>query len=289
MKIAYIGGDIRMPESAYYARNKGHKISLLGFDKYEYCPRCFDIENDLSKALKNADAVILGIPASFDGKTIYAPYSSKEIKISELLSKISEKTIIFGGKTDCLNIYNNFKIIDYLSLEEFTLKNAKITAEGAIYTAMSEIPHTINGSECLVMGYGRIGKFLADLLFDMGAKVTCSARKTTDIALAKCNGLGVVNTYDLKNSVAKYDLIFNTIPKKILSEDILSNVRENSLIVDLASKPGGVDFESAKKLGLKVVWATSLPGKLFPQSSGKIITDTVFDILPDYIEEVKKC
>ena len=177
MKIAYVGGDIRMPESAYYARTKGYKISLFGFDKYEYCPRCFDIENDLFKTLKNADAIILGIPTSFDGKTIYAPYSSQEIRISELLLKAPEKAIIFGGKTEFLNTYDNFKIIDYLSLEEFTLKNAKITAEGAIYTAMSEIPHTINGSECLVMGYGRIGKFLAELLHAMGAKVTCSARK----------------------------------------------------------------------------------------------------------------
>ena len=289
MKIAYIGGDIRMPESAYYARKKGHKISLLGFDKYEYCPRCFDIENNLFKALENADAIILGIPVSFDGKTIYAPYSSVEIKLSEFISKVPENAIIFGGKTDCLNTFSSLKVVDYLTLEEFTLKNAKITAEGAIFTAMSEIPHTISGSECLVMGYGRIGKFLATLLYNMGAKVTCSARKTTDIALIKCNDYGAVNTYDLKNSIAKYDLIFNTIPEKILTEDVLSNVRENSLIVDLASKPGGVDFESAKNLGLKVVWATSLPGKLFPQSSGKIITDTVFDILSDNKREVKKC
>ncbi len=281
MKIAFFGGDIRIPEAAYHAKQKGVSVSLCGFNKYEYCPRCFNIENNLKKALENADAVVLGVPASHDSNHIFAPYSKNEFTLKELFS-LSPK-IIFGGKLSGSFISDakeaGIKTVDYLTIEEFTLKNALITAEGAIYTAISEIPHTINGCNCLVMGYGRIGKFLSELLKKMGANVSCSARKDSDFALMECNGITPLHTYDLKKSIGKYDLIFNTIPVCVLSKDILLDIRENTLIVDLASKPGGVDYESAKELGLKVVWATALPGKLYPETSGKIITDTVLNIL----------
>ena len=42
---------------------------------------------------------------------------------------------------------------------------------------------------------------------------------------------------------------------------------------------GGVDFEAAKEAGVKVIWALSLPGKTAPITAGKIIKDTILNIL----------
>ena len=49
--------------------------------------------------------------------------------------------------------------------------------------------------------------------------------------------------------------------------------------MDLASKPGGVDMEAASRLGVRVIWALSLPGKVAPVTAGKIIRDTIYHIL----------
>ena len=40
------------------------------------------------------------------------------------------------------------------------------------------------------------------------------------------------------------------------------------------SKPGGVDLGAAGKLGLTVIWALSLPGKVAPVTAGAAIRDT---------------
>ncbi len=293
-KIAFIGGDLRMPEGAGYARERCETLSLYGFDNYEYCYECFGIteEKSLESALFGSDAVVLGLPASFEGKNIYAPYSSAEISIDSIISSMPPKAHLFGGRL-CPRIISAAKekgIIchDYFNREELTLKNALITAEGALQTAMSETSHTIHSSRCLILGYGRIGKFLAKMLRDLGADVTCSARKENDLALIECNGHRSIRTSEIARDISSYHIIFNTIPVQLLGENILKFIPQNTLIIDLASKPGGVNFECARKLGLKVIWATSLPGKVAPATSGKIITDTVFNIINEQREEVKE-
>lgn len=136
------------------------------------------------------------------------------------------------------------------------------TAEGAIEIAMSETPITLHLSRCLVLGYGRIGKILSKMLAGIGAKVTVEARKFADLALIEGHGYEAIHMNDLKENIGGFDVIFNTIPSMVLDEDTLKKIRKDTLVIDLASKPGGVDFEAAKQLGIRVIWALSLPGKV---------------------------
>jgi dipicolinate synthase subunit A len=78
-----------------------------------------------------------------------------------------------------------------------------------------------------------------------------------------------------------YDIIFNTIPNMILTEERLRTIKKDALIIDLASKPGGVDFEAAHRLGIKTVHALSLPGKVAPVTSGCVIAQTICNILSE--------
>ena len=52
-------------------------------------------------------------------------------------------------------------------------------------------------------------------------------------------------------------------------------------MIDLASKPGGIDFDAARELGVNTIWALSLPGKVAPISAGQIICDTIHNILTE--------
>ena len=133
------------------------------------------------------------------------------------------------------------------------------------------------------MGYGRIGKVLARLLKAVGSDVTVSARNTTDAAYIRALGYRFVNTEELRE-IRGYDLVFNTVPARIFDDELLKNTDRHTLLTDLASLPGGVDFEAASALRIDAQRALSLPGKCAPKAAGDIIKTTVFQI----IEEVHR-
>lgn len=157
--------------------------------------------------------------------------------------------------------------------------NAVPTAEGAVEIAMSETPFTLHGSKCLVTGYGRIGKILSKMLRGIGARVSVEARKYADLALIEGNSCEAVSLGELSHHVGEYDVIFNTVPTLLFDREMLEKVKKDVLIIDLASRPGGVDFDAAAQLGVKVIWALSLPGKVAPVSAGMIIKDTIIHVL----------
>ena len=70
-------------------------------------------------------------------------------------------------------------------------------------------------------------------------------------------------------------------PRPGTGETELKDLRPDCLIIDLASKPGGVDMAGAAALGVRVVWALSLPGKVAPVSAGRYIMDTVYHIMEE--------
>ena len=112
----------------------------------------------------------------------------------------------------------------------------------------------------------------------MGANVTVSARKFSDLAWIETNGYTSVHTSSLSDALANCQLIVNTVPAVVLNENLLSRVPKGCLLIDLASKPGGIDFSTANSLGLRAIWALSLPGKVAPISAGKIIFNTIQNI-----------
>ena len=247
-KIAFIGGDIRMPEAAKYSALKYENVFIYGFEKYKYSYDSFKIKQgkSLKDTLCGADAVIFGLPCTADGINIYAPYSDNLIPINEVFSLVKKDALIFGG---LLNgavtekaAEQKVKCFDYFLREELILKNALITAEGALSVAMKETPYTIHSSRCLVIGYGRIGKMLSDMLHKLNAKVSASARKKSDMALIECSGINSIKTSEIEKNLKDYDIIFNTVPACIFTKNILEKVRDDTLIIDLSSKPGGAGF-----------------------------------------------
>lgn len=117
------------------------------------------------------------------------------------------------------------------------------------------------------------------MLFGLGAQTYVEARKYADLAMIEGHGYEPLDLYHLKDCIGDFDIIFNTVPALILDRETLQNVKSDALVIDLASKPGGVDFEAAKILGVKVIWALSLPGKVAPVTSGAIIKDTIMNII----------
>ena len=144
---------------------------------------------------------------------------------------------------------------------------------------MEQTDITLCGSNILILGFGRIGKVLAKMLDGIGANVYCEARKPQDLAWIQSYGYIPIDLKKLDDNLNKFDIIINTIPSVVLDANNLDKIKEDCLIIDLASNPGGVDREEVKKRKIKFVWALSLPGKVAPVTSAKYIKETIYNVL----------
>ena len=146
---------------------------------------------------------------------------------------------------------------------------------------MEELPVTIQGLRALVIGNGRIGRAVAGRLSCLGADVTVSARRADDFARIEAACWHVLDTRQLAGHLAGFELVVNTVPAPVLGAAGLAELPFDCLLIDLASKPGGIDFDAAAALGRRAIWALSLPGKVAPISAARAIRDTIYTILQE--------
>lgn len=261
-----IGGDKRLKFLAEKLKEDNHIIYTYGNQVDNI------VEIDKKEEILNYDydIVISSMPLTKDGVNVYAPLSEKTIKIDDLRT-ISKNKKMFAGKIK--GLLDGYDILDD---EELTILNTIPTAEGAIGLAMEETNYTLNGRKVLVMGFGRVGKTLANKLSKMGLDVYCEARNNEDLAWIKAYGYKPIELKEVKNILCKMDIIFNTVPIQILDKNMLILLNKKTLIIDLASAPGGVDFDTAKKLGIKAILASALPGKVAPETAAEYIKNCVY-------------
>lgn len=280
MSISIIGGDSRIVELAKILKKDRHEIKIYGLEKNVELSNYNNV-NSLEEAL-NSDVIVTPIPLSKDGKNFNNGFTDKKIEIKKFFELVKNKKIITGNITDeiknCIKFENNNQIIDILEYEELTILNSIPTAEGAIQIAMKKSKITLHGSNCLVLGFGRIGKILSKMLLGIGANVYCEARKQLDIAWIKSYGYNAIHLNELNKNLEKFDFIFNTIPYLILDKNNLKLVKKDCLLIDLASKPGGIDFAEADNLYLKNEWALALPGKVAPKTAANYIYEVIISL-----------
>ncbi len=283
-KIAVIGGDLRSVKLAKMLAKDENEIYVYGLEKADDMK---DAENiikceSVKKAVEKAEIVIGPIPFSSNGTIINAPYSNNEITIRELMHNIHTQILIAGGiQPEVYLMTNNeyIEIIDIMKREELAVLNTIATAEGTIQIAIENTNTILHGSNCLILGFGRIGKVLARKLVGLSVNVTCAARKDDDIAWIQAYGYKSLNINELGEELNQYDIIINTVPHIILNEKRLEYVRNDALLIDLASNPGGIDKKSVKDKKLKFIWALSLPGKVAPITSAEFIKNTIYNII----------
>lgn len=170
-----------------------------------------------------------------------------------------------------------FRLIEYGGLPSFVEENGAITAEGAIQVALRHRLRTLRGSAALVIGWGGIGKPLAALCKAMGAAQTgVAVRRKEQLWQIKGEGYRPLLSQELETEAGEYDLIFNTAPAPVLNRAVLERLSPGALVVDLASRPGGVDWEAAKELDVKTVHALALPGQLTPVSGALAIRNAIY-------------
>lgn len=271
-----IGGDIRQMYTAEYLAAAGYSVF------------CYGVENisekgakNIEDVLENSKIIIAPIPFSKDGKNLFIRNSYKRIENWQFASMIPKGKLVFSGaiNKDTARIIKEkgSMPVDILCNPIVEKYNTIATAEGTIAEAIACHPGFIWDSECLVVGYGKCGKQIADDLSALNASVTVCARRTEIRRLAENNGYSAIDFPQLSHQMEKFEYIFNTVPQMVLDECVLRNVRRNAIIIDIASMPGGVDFDAAKKMDIKCRHCLGLPGKYCPGALAKIYVEQILD------------
>lgn len=264
-----IGGDRRQAELSRLLEADGNTVRTYGLDRWKPAD-----PGPLDRAV-SADVIILPLPLCRGEGVLNCEEGA--MPTEALFRRLRPCQRILAGQVRPQQRREaedrGLLLEDYFLREELAVANAAATAEGAIQTALERLDRTLLGMDCLVLGFGRIGKLLSCRLQGLGARVTATARRPEDLAWIRAYGYRALETGRLDGHLAEFGAVFNTIPFPVLEEPLLSQLPRDCLLVDLASVRGILAPAE------RVIWARSLPGRLAPRTAAAAIRDAVYYIL----------
>ena len=188
----------------------------------------------------------------------------------ELLDQIPSEAVILGGM---LPEIPGHPAVDLLKDPLYLAKNAAVTAQCALTLAAARLPVVWEKLPVLILGWGRIGRFLALKLSVLGAAVSVAARRLESRAEIEALGLEALDIRHLYDEISRFRLIYNTVPAPVLSAGEAERCRIDCLKIELASSPGIA--------GDGIVDGRGLPGRLAPESAGQLIAETVCRLIKE--------
>ena len=281
--IAVVGGDGRQVMVAQALAKKAAWVKTCGLAGVPPGASLFPVAS-LAEAIDGAGVVVFPI-SGVNAGGIVGSNAGVEIKIGpEFFAQLPVSSVVATGSLPRplqeAAAAHGIKVLEYAERDEIAIPNAIPTAEGAIQLAMEHTPFTIDGSTCLVLGYGRVARALTKRLVALGARVTVVARNPRQLEEAAAAGASRRALFLLGEEIRKAEIVFNTIPAPVLTAGILEEAPSRLLIIDLASEPWGTHLDAAERKGIKPFPAQGLPGKVAPETAGNLATH-----LPGLIEE----
>ena len=287
LNIGIFGGDSRQVYMAKELLDLGHNIASYGIS--EKIKHKNHVNAQTLNELFELSRLIIGpIPMSRDNASIFSSKILSDMSIAHVAYLLSNKHILFSGNIPLpiIELCKKKKIpyFDFMENEKITIFNTIATAEGALMEAIRNSNINLHGSNCLVIGYGRCGKILASKLKALDTRITITARSQEALSYANAYGNNTIPISDMKDKLSSYDYIFNTVPSLILDKKCLDLVKKEVLIIDIASAPGGVDYDYANKLGINAKLCLGLPGKVAPKSSANQLVSEILKYMKEVIK-----
>ncbi len=261
--------DRRQKYLGKYLTDSGYQVILAETDPI--------LEITAAELKKNNEKTLVLLP-------IPAPSSL----LSRLKESISSRHIVLGGNlpegfTDFCK-QNQISYIDYFQSPSLAIENAVATAEGAICQAIEMTDINLHQSQVLVIGFGKCGEILADKLCGLKCNVTVSTRDPIAKARAKAHGFGLLKD---PLSYPSFDILFNTAPAPVITPDVIDRLKEDAVILDIASSPGGTDFNYCAEKGILAKHCPGIPGKYSPKSSAKILFGQIQEKLKHIVKDTE--
>lgn len=283
--VLLMGGDARYIEMVNTLSKKEIYTTLVGWEKITFPSKKVTKQTLNQIDFSTFDAIMLPVSGTNEhGEIELAPYTTEKLVLTkDMLQKTKESCVIYTGVStpslDKLTSSTNKKLVCLFQRDDLAILNSIPTAEGTLQIAMEQMDVTVHSSSVLVLGFGRVGLTVARVFRAVGGDVTVGIRSSTNAARVHEMGMNSLFTEELQQNVGAFQLIINTIPHLILDSPVISNMNEETVIIDLASKPGGTDFSYAKKKEITAIHALGIPGNVAPKTAGKVIADVFLDQL----------
>ena len=133
-----IGGDKRQLFLAQALLRDGYQVMLAGFDTLR--EQGFDGLAGVDAALLYSDAVLLPLPSVRADKSVNAPFAASEIFFDDnRLQALCRKPVFCALRDRLVRAYPQLAqaaLFDYAAREDFAVRNALPTAEGALELAL---------------------------------------------------------------------------------------------------------------------------------------------------------
>lgn len=275
---AIVGGDLRQVYLAEILKSRGYRVTAWGLGS-----GCVSSEHGqkLQDSIEAAKNIVGPVPFTDNESSISHKYEMEKIHVSHFMSLLKRGQRLFAG---CIPgsalrqaAQEGIPCYDLMEEDSIAVLNGIATAEGVIAEAIMKYPSNLQSSNTLVLGFGRCGKTLAGKLKYLVKRSAVTVRNQEQKAQAMALGLEAVESGSLRERIQHYDLIFNSVPQLILKESILKEMKPGAMIFDIATSPGGVDFNAAERLGIEAAIYPSLPGKYSPKSSAEILADFIIE------------
>ncbi|WP_142504875.1 dipicolinate synthase subunit DpsA [Melghirimyces algeriensis] len=282
--VAFIGGDARQLEVIKCCIELHAKVSLIGFDNLQSTFNGASKKDLTMDLLETVDMLILPILGTDEEGCINSIFTTEKIVLTEEhIASLPTHAMVYAGiaKTYLKNICHkhSIQLVELLKRDDVAIYNSIPTVEGALMMAIQHTDFTIHGSTCAVLGLGRVGMTLCRTLKALGAQVKVGVRSAS--LMARGVEMGLIPFYmdELPQQVSDVNILFNTVPAMVVTDKVLNHMSCHAVIIDLASKPGGVDFSFAEKRGIKAMLAPSLPGIVASKTAGRILAQTMTRLL----------
>lgn len=252
--------------------------------KQQLCHQSLQIPYFVDR-MQEADCIVLPTPVSrMDEYPLYFEL------ISEYL--VNWNGVVFGGKIqenwqEMLEA-NEVTYYDFLMNESVALENAYITAEATLSLMIQKGLYSIRGQKVVITGYGRCARELAKLLSKIGAQITILARSSAARIRAKDEGYEAVDFSYGPEEICGAGAVINTVPSFVFTDVMLRELHEDTLFIDIASKPGGVDPKMIEKYPHEYFLELGLPSRFTQKSSGKILADMILGLRQSPNKEIRK-
>ncbi|WP_409294332.1 dipicolinic acid synthetase subunit A [Peribacillus sp. SCS-26] len=292
IQIAVIGGDARQLEVVRKLTQLDAKLWLVGFEQLDHAFTGAVKEKLDELNMQEIDAIILPVPGTNAEGDIETIFSSEKVKLTEeILKKTPGHCTIYSGISnqylDRVTQNAERKLVQLFERDDVAIYNSIPTVEGTIMMAIQHTDYTIHGANVAVLGLGRVGMSVARTFHSLGSRVKVGARKSEDLARITEMSLQPFHIRDLEQEIKNIDICINTIPHPVVTAAVLANMPSHTLVIDLASKPGGTDFRYAEKRGIKALLAPGLPGIVAPKTAGQILANVLAQLLDGDLKQRK--
>lgn len=284
LRFLSIGQEARQLVFVEVARERGDSAVALPLLK-GHSPE------DIWDAYIDVDVVILPIPI-LDKEGFINLKADLKWNPRQLLARFKPGTIVSMGlvpddiRSTCGDL--NLHVVDLVRDEAFCRLNAIPTAEGAIFHAMQASSITLHNANCVVFGFGRVGKALGLRLDALGANVTIATRSEVELAAAFSVGIQSMALSDdkLNDCLSKADFIFNSIPAIVINEKLIAHIHPQAILMELASLPGGYDLAAVSTRKLNFMSCQGLPGAVAPRTAAEYMYNAIRPIALNHLHKI---